>query len=332
MPREFVDSSESPLPYKPYTDTSYWNKPMPAGAPVDTNSAAYITYLVNNNTDGNGNIIPDIMFGGHTGWGHPMVFVTDPSQGPLVTVNAQITTGNFIDVTFRLPTWVTAASTLQGPDNEIGVVDLTTGQDIQMQDFSRDTAGNPQAVWINRYFLSSNGINENATGGTTGNLGHRGIPGFTHAFTEAEIARGVLQRRMKMSSPDTTNVHYWPMISHEHATAGALPEGIVMRIKPSINVATKVGSSTSPVYTLAKCCQDYGLIIADTSNNRATCKGQLRFNPDGSVATTPWAQYGFGAGWPGRTGGTAGEQPFHPLYMFPIATDWEFVQGGYNPP
>lgn len=282
------------MTYRAFTQASYWNTPMPSDAPIDANSRQYIDWLVNNDPTG----YPVV--GGHSGWAHPVYFAKEID--PLVTMRPEVFVTS-MQVTFHLPK---DAVPMTGPDAEMSVIDVATNQDVQLFKFSRDTNGTPHCDGIGRYYLDSEGLAE-SVGGTRGNVGHRGIPGFEHAFLGEEVLRDkVINRRLKFSIPDTKPLHYWPMGGHE-ARTGVIPEGIVMRIKRSVDLSKRLSGSA---LVIARAFKNYGILVGDTSGlgNRTSVKGQMDID------------------WTNLL-----ERGYFALESLPFSTSWEFVQGGYRP-
>jgi hypothetical protein len=285
-------ASAGTRPYRAFTAGSYWNTPIPASAPIDSRSDRWITWLANNNPT------PDVMAGGHDGWAHPIYFAHDTD--PLVTMSPTKYLTS-MRVRFRLPR---DAKPSTGSDSEMSIIDRTTNQDVHLHGFARRSDGTPTCQGMARYWLNSNGLAD-AAGGPKGNIGHRGVPGYEHGFRKAEIAAGAIRRRLKFSIPQTAGQHYWPMTQDQGHT-GVIPEGVVMRIKPGIDVASRVSGGC---LVLARACQRYGILVGDSSGNRTTIKGQ---------ADVDWTKFGM----PGD---------YHALRAFPIARDWQFVKAGFRP-
>ena len=279
-------------PYRAFKDGSYWNTPIPHHVRVDRRSDRWIAWLAHNNPTN------DVLVGGNSDWAHPIYFADH--RDPLVRIRATRFVTN-VRVRFRLPRHAVPCT---GPDSEMSVIDRTTNQDVHLFGFHRRSDGTPTCEGIARYWLDSKGIAE-AAGGTRGNVGHRGLPGFTFGFTEAEIKDGAIRRRLKISVPQTAGRHYWPMYQ-DQGHDGVIPEGVVMRIKPHVRVSRRVSGGALAV---AKACQRYGVIVGDSTANRTVVKGQMGVD---------WTKYGM----PGD---------YHVLERFPIARDWEFVHAGWRP-
>jgi len=106
--------------------------------------------------------------------------------------------------------------------------------------------------------------------------------------------------------------HYWPMsgdegnkYSHDGTRVGIVPEGIVARIKPSVNLATK--GLSAPGLVIATALQKYGCIVGD--NSGAGNRVPLELNK------TAWQNLGL---------------TFSALQSIPWS-DYEFIRGGYDP-
>ena len=95
------------------------------------------------------------------------------------------------------------------------------------------------------------------------------------------------------------------MVGDEGAKGGIVPEGIVIRIKPSINLASK--GLSQPALVIAKALQDYGCLITDNSGSGNRLKLEIN--------EAAWQQIGL---------------TYNALSPIPWS-DWEFVKGGYSP-
>ena len=120
-----------------------------------------------------------------------------------------------------------------------------------------------------------------------------------------EVQAGAIAHRLEcFIPPKLVGVSsVWPMIASDGQSAGGIPEGIVLRIRPSVDLSAKGLSAGALV--IARALQNYGCVVTDGGSSRA---GTLRLqrgdwsglgvNKD-SLESLPWG-------------------------------DWEFVQGGFH--
>jgi hypothetical protein len=161
-----------------------------------------------------------------------------------------------------------------------------------------------------RYRSDSNGIAQGLPTGTRGNLGHRGIPGSIQAVTMKEIRRGAIRHRLEIYWWETAQrtpgrlEAYFPMTGAEAASkSGVVPEGIVIRIKRSVDLRTRHLSPAA--LTIATALQRYGAVIGDNSGSGNNLKLQ---------SNAHWA-------------GVLGPKSLHTIHW----KDYVFVKGGFRP-
>jgi hypothetical protein len=106
----------------------------------------------------------------------------------------------------------------------------------------------------------------------TSNRGHRGIPGAINAVRYDEVVAGLIAHTLKIAIPDPkANTNYFPMAASEN-DAGDIPEGLLIRIKPSIDIHDSKYGLNGFALVIAKALQDYGAVIGDTSPDTANLK------------------------------------------------------------
>jgi len=271
-----------------FKGTSYWNTPL-GKAPTDANNTSYINDAqVAAHSQG----FMKLVLGR---WAMPMyraraadpVFRINPTAGPTVTIH--------------IPRH---ARPMPTSDAALVVTDTATRQVVTLGGarFHRATH-RWTARSVSRYFSDSNGIAQGLPTGTTGNLGHRGIPGSVQAVTMREIRRGVIKHRLEVYWWETAAATpggpeaYFPMTGSEAALKhGVVPEGIVIRIKRSVDLRTK--HLTPAALTIATALQRYGAVVGDNSGSGNNIKLQANANwkrvlVAGSLNTIPWSDYVF---------------------------------------
>ena len=276
---------------RPFRAASWWNAPL-GKAPRDSHNARYIR---------------DAQVARHTQnylklvigkWGMPVyrskaadpAYRINPAAGPTVKI--------------RIPRH---ARPMPTSDAAMVVVDGTTRQVVNLTGaVFHKVAHRWTARSVSRYWSDSNGIAQGLPTGTRGNLGHRGIPGSVQAVTKKEIRRGEIRHRLEMywweTAPRTPSgaEAYFPMTGAETATkSGVVPEGIVIRIKRSVDLRTRHLSPAA--LTIATALQRYGAVIGDNSGSGNNLKLQSNASWAGvltatSLHTIPWKDYVFVTG------------------------------------
>lgn len=273
---------------RPFKSTSYWNTPL-GKAPIDKNSRKYIR---DSQKPAHTQNYLKLVLGD---WGmpyyrsnakHPLYRIV-PDNGP----------------TIRRVHIPRAARPMPTDDAAMIIVDSATRQVVSLQGARYDKAKNRwSASGASRYWLRSNGIHEDLRGGTNGNEGHRGLPGSIRVVTKAEVMRGAIRHRLEVywwetaektpEGPET----YFPMTGSESGNNGVVPEGIVIRIKPSVNLKAK--NLSRAAYVVARALQRYGAVVGDNAGGGNSLKVQANANWRGllhknSLRSIKWSDYVF---------------------------------------
>lgn len=285
--------TEPTAAYRAFTAVSWWNTPFPANAPADPHSRRWIR-TINRVTEGTPLRLTGLPHNAPE-QAQPFYFSTaddprrtiDPGVGPTVTI--------------RIPRWA-IPSDADSP--KMTVIDPTTDQGIGLTG-ARFLDGTWTATGLDRYWLSSDGIAEDA-GGTAGNRGHRGATMVLKALRLEEVLLPPIQHRAQCFVPPTLigARHVWPMTGSDGERPGGIPEGIVLRIRPRVGLSA-LGLSRDAL-VIATMLQDYGCLISDGGAPGAVT---LR------LSRADWR--------PTRLTG----EPFSALGW----RDWQFVDGGYRP-
>ena len=272
---------------RPFRVGSYWNTPL-GRAPRDPHSRRYIRdSKALRHTQG----YLKLVLGD---WGMPTyragarspVYTINPSNGPTVRVH--------------IPR---RARPMPTSDGAVTIVDRASHQVVCLAK-AQFNQGTHQwtADAVSRYWSGSNGIAQGLPGGSQGNLGHRGIPGSVQAVTRAEIRRGVIRHRLEVywwetaSKTPTGGEAYFPMTGAESGNSGVVPEGMVIRIKPSVDLKSR---NLSPAaYTIARALQRYGAVVGDNSGTGNNLKLQANADWTGvlnahSLRSIRWSDYVF---------------------------------------
>lgn len=276
-------------PWRAFTPNSYWNTPFPANAPIDPESARYIAdsmqysqskYLVFTMSDG---------FGQNIYYGSP--------SDPVYNLQAQKGT-----VPIHIPL---SARPATGSDSQMVVFDRTPGFNRVVGMWRASFNG---STWSTQgqddnWQLDSNGLDAKF-GGHPLNGGHRGVNAAVRAVRYDELKAGVIEHRTECFWHHTGEAHVFPMTGHESGKGGIVPEGIAIRIKPSVNLATK--GLTPGGMTVATMLQKYGCVVGD--NNGKTNRLKIQVNG-------------------GSLNGLIGQDDLRSIPW----TDYEFVKAGYDP-
>ena len=236
-------------------------------------------------------------------WGYPVYWATSSDPVYSITPNLYGKT-----ILARIPSGATANT---GTDKVLISYDLSGDQVVELWHAAYDSLADKwTADSTKRYILSSNGLAWGVAGSNNDkNFGHRGIPAPVRVIRRDEIRAGSINHRLECYWWGTAEKNYWPMQNFESDKGGILPEGIVLRIKPSVNLANKGLSWASLI--VAKTLQDYGCIVGDNAGNDRTTTHVER-------GAAEWRALD-----PGFT--LTSLQSLTP-------DDYEFIQGGYNPP
>jgi hypothetical protein len=273
---------------RPFNSTSYWNTPL-GKAPIDKHSRKYIRDSQN---PGHTQNYLKLVMGD---WGmpyyrsnakHPAYRIV-PGSGP----------------TIRRVHIPRAARPMPTDDAALIVVDSATRQVVSLQGARYNRSKNRwSASGASRYWLHSNGIHEDLPGGTNGNEGHRGLPGSIRAVTKAEVMRGAIRHRLEVYWWETAErtpegrETYFPMTGSESGNNGVVPEGIVIRIRPSVDLEAK--NLSRAAYVVARALQRYGAVVGDNAGGGNSLKVQANADWRGllhknSLRSIKWSDYVF---------------------------------------
>jgi hypothetical protein len=109
------------------------------------------------------------------------------------------------------------------------------------------------------------------------NEGHRGLPGSVIGVRYDEVVAGLIAHTLKIAIPNTKDDrNFFPMVAPEN-NGGDIPEGILIRIKPNVDLTDPKWGLNDYSYVIAKALQDYGAIVGDTSADTANLKVENLF-------------------------------------------------------
>jgi hypothetical protein len=255
-------------PYRPFRDRSWWNTPVPVNAPSDPAAAQVLNYLSTAPESGQGCL--RLAGAQHNKWGQPAYWAqpNDPTydvQGLPPGAPSEVTH-------LRIPDGAKGAS---NSDGTMTVYDVARGYVVLLTDARFDTAANTwSASGASVTYLDSNGLI--GTAGRSGdprNVGtHRGNNGATSYVRYDMVHAGAVRNVLKIAAgPALANRWVFPMTGSDgtvaDASVGAPPEGLRLRIDPSVDVH-QLGLHPQAL-VIAEALQKYGAYLGDSGGTTA---------------------------------------------------------------
>jgi hypothetical protein len=231
-------------PYRPFSDVSEWTRTLPADAPVDPGSTQMIASL---NALNPSKAYPRLTIGS---WAEPIYWATsgDPSYvlpgWPVPSV--------------RIPLGAKPAPT---SDGQMTIFDLGNDWVIKLSKASFDgtTWKSAGTEW---YRLSSNGLMRTLPeSDDSRNTGHRGYPCGLHGVRWDEVQAGSIAHVLKVALATTAPFHVYPGAGHTSTGTGTIPQGAILRIKPSVDLPGR--NLNAAALTIARSMQSYGVVVGD---------------------------------------------------------------------
>ena len=298
---------------------SPWNTPLPADAPIHSASAAYVADLARmKNTSAAGWWI------NRDEYSSPIYEVT--SQTPSVRVTlvddydrpfpAQRGDNPAYELAWRLAQGVpipAGAKAAAGTDQHMTVVNTDSGELWEMWLTREDRPG--VTGWSARWggYLPDHRANvgiytDPASWGSTGTS----LPMAAGMILDSELRAGLIPHALQVTLPDPAAQAVWPAQRSDGDLARLIPEGSILRLKPSVDVnryTAATPTATATLRTVAHAMQTYGLIV----NDRTGSGGPI------ALRAEPVDQpYNFGD-WPNNI-----------LNLIPI-DHFEFIDVSYRP-
>ena len=284
--------------FRPFRASSYWNTKLPPAAPVDMHSPAYLEdsrdprhtqdYLRLTGAPGTSQSYTTPVY-----WAQP--------SDPLYTITPR---RNGEPVQVHIPKRATPA---RGSDAQMTIIDLSLDQVVGLNGASYRASRDRWTVGsTDRYIISSNGLGRDVPGHDDDrNFGHRGVPASARVVRVDEVRAGRIDHRLECYWWATAPAHHWPLSGHETGKGGLVPEGMVIRIRPSVDLSQRRLSTAALV--IARALQDYGCLIGDNSGSG----NRLKLERDEAA----WRGLGV----------------THDALAAIPWSDWEFVAAGYDP-
>jgi hypothetical protein len=320
-----MDSSRGgalPPPLPLFPADNWWNLDI-SGWPVDQNSASYIAFI---NNGGTRRLHPD--FGGNAGtsqdpnaiYGMPYVVVRNVNSNDLKSVQflyADESDGVDHATNMSYPFYPIPAEAITQPfwieGGDPGNVDLRNSEDRHL--FIVDDDRNYLYELYNVYYSAAQGKWLAGSGAFFDmNTNNRRPNGWTSADAAGLAILPGLVRYDEVYDPNvaeirhafrvtvrTTNGFVYPASHKAGSTAGALPMGARLRLKPSVDITQR--TSDPNIQKIFRAMQRYGLIVADNGSDMyLTGTYDTRWNND----------------------------ILNPAFAKLSASDFEVIQLGYN--
>jgi hypothetical protein len=296
-------------PYRPFRDRSWWNTPVPANAPSDPQAAKILNYLSTAPESGQGCL--RLAGAQHNKWGQP-AYWAQPGD-PEYDVQGLPAGAPHEVKHLRIPEGARGAD---NSDGTMSVYDMARGYVVLMTDAHYDAASN---VWsasgATVTYLDSNGLLDTAgKSGDPRNVGtHRGNNGATSYVRYDMVKAGDVRNVLKVASgPALADRWVFPMTGSDGTVTdpslGAPPEGLRLRLKPSLNLR-QLGLHPQAL-VIAQALQKYGIYLGDSGGTTALKLEDTRAEGRGQ----PWTV----------TADDLCALPFTPQF-------WDVLPEGYDP-
>jgi hypothetical protein len=251
-----------------YSTSSAWNTPIPAGVPIQTNSASVISAMQNVYCPGSGCIAPTDYHSTPSAW------IANNST-PLVTVQVNFPSGcNSSRVQVPIPA-AAIPSNPGDPEPVMTVLQADTGVEW---DFFKVTPPGVTPVSYNN--CAANSLWQ-AIIAAPHNPGWTGLGSETSTRASGTLlGTGTLRPRdwqmpagstwdhaLAFAYPGTTSQHVYPAISSDgqcSSSTSCIPEGSRLQLDPSINCSTWPSLTSEFVRQMCRTLQRYGMIVVDS--------------------------------------------------------------------
>ncbi len=243
-----------------FSETSYWNTPIPEGAAVHPDSERILGFLRDDNAEDG-----CILLSGHAGndWGMPAYAAG--TDDPVYSVVSRKYTLPPEFSSLRIPLGALPADS---SDGEMVVYDLVSNV---VALFSKAVYDAETDTWTvnggSIAHLGSNGLDgslseadEPRNGGT-----FRGYPGAVAMVHIDDVAAGELDNVVKIGVNNANEDFVFPMVGSDGDTdhPDAPPEGIRIRVRPDVDLE-ELGLSGQALI-IARGLQEYGMVVADNT-------------------------------------------------------------------
>jgi hypothetical protein len=260
-------------PPRLYAQTSFWNLPIAADAPLDTNSSAIVANAIDR-------YAKTAVFANGNEWGVPVAFATDAAK------MYDIACTRYCDkpfARFRVPRATRPAT---GSDHHLAV--LHGSRELDLWDAQYDPARDgwsASTVLVNDAFGwgASCPEGKHCNGAVAAGFALLGGLVWPH-----ELRAGRIEHALAITTPFTRAQFIACPATHtdgKHAEPDAIPEGARIQLDPTFNVDAQPWPSWKK--TLARALQRYGAYIVDTGGALA-----IRAVSDVNLPDNSWAAAG----------------------------------------
>jgi hypothetical protein len=258
----------STWPYRGFTANSYWNTPLPRGAPIARNSGKIIAYLKQTN-DRNHVRLSGLSKTG--AWGMPIYW--GHRGDPLYDIASKCSWRQPPELNrVRIPIGARPDPTA---DAAMVVYNRRAGKVFHLWRASHSLRKPHWRACGSVYYLRSNGLAGDVAGSNEPrNRGHLGIPPTITAIRLAEVRARAIRHVLWMHVHHVKCGYVWPMDGTQCSTtaANAPPDGTRIRIKPWVDLTTFHLSRAE--LTVARALKRYGAIIGDQSGGSVIIKAE----------------------------------------------------------
>jgi hypothetical protein len=296
-------------PYRPFRDRSWWNTPVPVNAPEDPNAAQVLNYLSTAPQSGHG----CLRFAGaqHSHWGQP-AYWSRPGD-PEYDIRG-LPSGAPPELRhLRIPAGAKGADNSDGTmtvyDMDRGYVALLTDAHYHPSSNTWSASGGTVTYLHSNGLIVGTGRSDNPRNTGT----HRGNNGATSYVRYDMVKAGAVRNVLKVASgPELLDRAVFPMTGSDgdetDPASGAPPEGIRLRIKPSVDLQ-HLGLHPQAL-VIAQALQKYGMYLGDSGGTTALKLEDTRAEGRGQLWTV--------------TADDLCALPFTPQY-------WDVLPEGYDP-
>lgn len=332
-----------------FAKTSFWNMPLPANAPIDPNSASYITQMVAQVAAGHAYINTD-------NFTHPLYYV--PASQPLVTMTLDRAPGTDDQLATALaagipiPTEARTTGPFTNGDNHLAIYQPSSDtywETWSTRQFEVDGPHPNSGQSAGATALSAPGWhclygaivqNASASPGVFNDTSYPGVTGKTWGASGSSlfIAGGDITVAEAMSlyiphalfaavNNSKQTLFRWPALRTDGSSSQTWAPlfGMLFRLPPTFDLSTV---SDPLIRAIAKAVRDFGFYIADTGGDPLTFYGEPRCMIRGSesYAQDPW----FGPTGPNHPGAIFTNFPDNLMVQFPVSS-LQVVDASYRP-
>ena len=289
--------------FRAFEADSWWNTPLPKGAPRSPISRQILTYLRTAPDAGGGCL--RLAGTGTNRWGQP-VFWAGPGDPEFTIAGQPMPELRHL----RIPADAEAAAT---SDAAMTIFDRSRGYVVALTGAHYSSSGGWSARGATVTYLGSNGLHSRlARSDDRRNRGsHRGNNGATMMVRYDEVAAGAIRHVLKVSSgPETSSRFAFPMVGSDGDSANPVAprQGLRLRIKRSVDLDALHLRPQARI--IARALQRYGMYLGDNGGHTTLKLEDTRASGQGQK----WA----------ISGHALCGLPFTPQY-------WTVIKGGYDP-